>query len=82
MIILLLGALVLAGASVALALRALALPRLRASETVGHIEAYGYASRKGDDAVSGPVRGILDGVANLVGGLMASRLGGLREAEN
>ena len=81
MIILLLGALVLAGASVALALRALALPRLRASETVGHIEAYGYASRKGDDAVSGPVRGILDGVANLVGGLMASRLGGLREAE-
>jgi tight adherence protein C len=80
-IILLLGALVLAGASVALALRALALPRLRASETVGHIEAYGYASRKGDDAVSGPVRGILDGVANLVGGLMASRLGGLREAE-
>ena len=76
MIILLLGALVLAGASVALAL-----PRLRASETVGHIEAYGYASRKGDDAVSGPVRGILDGVANLVGGLMASRLGGLREAE-
>jgi len=80
-IILLLGALVLAGTSVALALRALALPRLRASETVGHIEAYGYASRKGDDAAPRPVRGMLDGVANLVGGLMASRLGGLREAQ-
>jgi tight adherence protein C len=80
-IILLLGALVLAGTSVALALRALALPRLRASETVGHIEAYGYTSRKGDDAAPGPVRGMLDGVANVVGGLMSSRLGGLREAQ-
>jgi hypothetical protein len=44
-IILLLGALALAGASVALVLRAVALPRMRASETVGHIELYGYASR-------------------------------------
>ncbi len=81
MIILLLGALALAGISVALVLRAAALPRMRASETVGHIEAYGYASRQGEETASGPVRGMLDGVANLVGGLMARRLGGLREAQ-
>jgi len=77
-IILLLGALALAGISVALVLRAVALPRMRAGATVGHIEAYGYASRQRDEAASGPVRGILDGVANLVGGVMARRLGGLR----
>ena len=54
---------------------------MRASETVGQIDAYGYASRRRDKAASGPVRGILDGVANAVGGVMAHRLGGLREAE-
>ena len=81
MIILLLGALALAGVSAALVLRAVALPRMRASETVGQIESYGYSSRQRDKAASGPVRGILDGVANAVGGVMAHRLGGLREAE-
>jgi tight adherence protein C len=80
-IILLLGALVLAGTSVALLLRAVALPRMRTGETVGRIDGYGYTSRQGDAATSGPVRGILDGVANFVGGVMAPRLGGLREAQ-
>jgi tight adherence protein C len=80
-IILLLGALALAGVSAALVLRAVALPRMRASETVGQIGSYGYASRQRDKAASGPVRGILDGVANAVGGVMAHRLGGLRETE-
>ena len=73
MIILLLGALALAGASAALVLRAVALPRMRAGETVSQIESYGYSSRQADKAASGPVRGILDGVANAVGGVMSHR---------
>lgn len=81
MIILLLGALALAGTSVALVLRALAMPRMRASETVGHIAAYGYATARSDEAASGPIRGIVDGLANLVGGVVARRLGGLRETQ-
>ena len=52
MIILLLGALALAGASAALVLRAVALPRMRAGETVSQIESYGYSSRQGDNAAS------------------------------
>jgi tight adherence protein C len=78
--ILFLGALFLAGLSVALALRTLAMPRMRAAETVETIGAYGYSGHPADDEGGAGVRGLLDDVANLVGGLVARRFGGVREA--
>jgi tight adherence protein C len=79
--ILFLGALFLGGVSVALALRALAMPRLRAAETVESIGAYGYANRQGEESGGDGVRGFVDDIANFVGGVVAHRFGGIREAE-
>ena len=80
MLIALLGVLFFAGASVALVARAVAMPRVRASETITQIGAYGYAAR-GEDVASGAVRGTLDDIAGFVGGLVAGKLGGVKEAE-
>jgi tight adherence protein C len=79
-IVILLGALLLAGAAVALIIRALVMPRMRAAEALAHIDGYGYATKAGGDAAAG-VRGALDEVANLVGGFLARGAGGVREAE-
>ena len=46
MIIILIGAVFLVGASVALVARAVAMPRVRAAETIGQIDAYGYAGQR------------------------------------
>jgi len=80
MLIALLGVLFFAGASVALIARAVAMPRVRASETITQIGAYGYAARA-EDLASGAVRGTLDDIAGFVGGLVAGKLGGVKEAE-
>ncbi len=79
--IIFLGALFLAGLSVALALRAVVMPRLRSAETVESIGAYGYANRQGPAEGGRGVRGFVDDFANLVGGAVAHRFGGIREAE-
>ena len=79
--ILFLGALFLAGLAVALALRAVAMPRMRTADTVETIGAYGYAGHGAAGETGTGVRGLLDDVANLVGGLVARRFGGVREAE-
>jgi tight adherence protein C len=79
--ILFLGALFLAGLSATLVLRAVVMPRMRAAETVETIGAYGYASRQVDVEGGVGVRGFMDDVANLVGGVVARRLGGIRETE-
>jgi tight adherence protein C len=79
MIIFLIGALVLAGASLALMGRALVMPRLRAAETVGQIESYGYSAPS--DELGRPMRGALDELANFVGGFVSRGVSGLREAE-
>jgi tight adherence protein C len=79
--ILFLGALFLAGLAVALALRAVVMPRMRAVATVETIGAYGYAGHGAAGETGTGVRGLLDDVANLVGGLVARRFGGVREAE-
>ena len=81
MLLFLIGALFLAGLSVALVMRAAAMPRMRAAETIETIDAYGYASRHAAEDEGTGVRGLVDDVANLVGGLVARRFGGLREAE-
>jgi tight adherence protein C len=78
-LLLLLMVFVLAGASAALVARAAVMPRLRASETLGRIGSYGFASRPGEDEGAGAARTALDRVATSVGGV-AGRFGGFREA--
>ena len=81
MIIILIGAVFLVGASVSLVARAVAMPRVRAAETIGQIDSYGYTGQRGEAAAGSGLRGPLDDLASLVGGVIASRFGGLREAE-
>jgi tight adherence protein C len=78
-LLLLLMGLVLAGASASLVARAVVMPRLRASETLGQIGSYGFASKPGDDGGPSAARTALDRVATRVGGV-AGRFGGFREA--
>jgi tight adherence protein C len=78
LLFLLLG-LALAGASAVLMARAAVMPRLRASESVGRIGSYGFASRQATDGRFGHARSAVDGMAALVGGA-AGRFGGFREA--
>ena len=79
--ILFLGALFLAGLAVALAARAVAMPRMRTVEAIGQIEGYGYSAGSVEADAGGGLRGALDDLANAVGGFAARRFGGLREAE-
>jgi len=80
MIVILLGGLLLAGAAVTLATRALAMPRARAAETLGQIDAYGFTGRKTESEKSGgTLQPALDRLAYALGGTIAKRLGGLRE---
>jgi tight adherence protein C len=82
MIVILLGGLALAGASVALVARAVAMPRVRSAETVEQIGAYGFARPHTEQAPRGTgMWSALDGLATLLGGIVATRLGGLRESE-
>jgi tight adherence protein C len=81
MILLLLIGLGLVAASVALLLRALAMPRARTTDTLGRIAAYGFASSSPADEPSPSVRSGLDSLASTVGRLLGSRLQGNREQE-
>jgi tight adherence protein C len=80
MIVILLGGLLLAGAAVTLATRAFAMPRVRAAETLGQIDSYGFAGRKAEPPKGGgTLQPALDRLAFALGGMIAKRLGGLRE---
>jgi tight adherence protein C len=81
MILILLIGLALTGAAVALMGRALVMPRLRAAETLGQIDAYGFSAAQAVDQPRTPLLAGLDGVASFVGGLVARHFSGLREAE-
>ena len=81
MILFLIGALFLAGLSVALVMRAAAMPRMRAAETIDTIDSYGYVSRRQEQTSGDGLRGVLDDVATLVGGLLGRRFGGPGNAE-
>jgi tight adherence protein C len=72
---------VLMGAAVALLARAAVLPRMRAAETLGQIDAYGYAHSHEPEANEPrrPATGAVDRLAGGLGG-MAERFGGFREA--
>jgi tight adherence protein C len=78
-LLLVLMGLTLVGASVALVARAAVMPRLRASQTLGRIDSYGFASKQPEDSRLGAARTALDGLAASVGGLVG-RFGALREA--
>jgi tight adherence protein C len=80
-ILILLTGLFLAGVSVALAARALAMPRMRATETLGQIDAYGFTVRQAEPTNRGTLTSSLDGLANRIGGIFAKRFSGLREAQ-
>jgi tight adherence protein C len=77
--LILVGGLVLAGASVALAARALAMPSVRAAETLAQIDAYGYAVAGAQPSYSGPLSSALDSLAYRVGAWVVKRFGSLRE---
>src|SRR4051794_34916542 len=81
MILMLLIGLGLAGATAALVLRAVAIPRIDAAARLGKIQAYGFA---GEDVIEAePVtRGsVLDHLASSVGRLVAGHLKMFDEAE-
>jgi len=82
MTLLLLIGLFLAGSAVALVARAVAMPRLRASQAMGRIASYGYAGgRTPDEATGSGVRSAFDDIAGALGGLVAKRFGAEREEE-
>lgn len=74
---------VLAGAAAALILRGVATPRIRTGRTVDQTAAYGFTSRPATTATSArrPVLGVVDGLAARLGGVLANRLGAMREAD-
>ena len=80
MLILLVG-LFLAGASVYLVARAVAMPRMRTAETIAQIDAYGYSRSQGEEGGSSVMKGALDDIAGAVGGVIAGRFGQPREAQ-
>jgi tight adherence protein C len=81
MTLFLLIAAALLGTAVALAARAVVMPRIRTNETLEQIPSYGFKG-KGDDAATGGLRFALDGLAGVVGGLVAGRLGSEAELRN
>jgi tight adherence protein C len=80
-ILVLMGALVLMGGAVALLGRAIGMSRARTSSSIAQIDAYGFSPPGAAQVGSGQARGILDGVAGVLGQAVAARLGALREAE-
>jgi tight adherence protein C len=80
MLILLIGV-ALAGASMGLLARAVAMPRVRTSLVLGQITAYGYEAQHAPANAARALRSGVDGLASVVGAVVARRISGLREAE-
>jgi tight adherence protein C len=80
MVLTLIVGLVLGGAAVALALRAIAMPRIAAASRIGEIQAYGFAGTATPDQ-EGDRRGGLDRIADAVGRALAARSSRFQEAE-
>ena len=74
-------ALLLIGLAVALVTSAVLEPKIRRSENLSQIEAYGYAGRAVEPSTARHNRATLDDLANWMGGLVGSRLVNLREDE-
>jgi tight adherence protein C len=82
MTLFLLIALALFGTSVALVARVLIMPRIRTSETLERIPAYGFKANMGEVESAGSARLALDGLAGFLGGLVGSRFGSEAELRN
>ena len=79
MLFLLIG-LILAGAAVYLVARAIAMPRVRTAETIAQIDSYGFSRAREEARQSTTVvRGALDDMAHLIGGVIAKRSNSDRE---
>lgn len=74
MLLFLIGLLLL-GTTTALAVRALAMPRLRAQETVAKIGDYGFAAGAAEAPQEGSLVGAFDGLASVVGTAFSLRRG-------
>jgi len=74
-------ALLLLGLAVALVTSAVLEPRIRRSENLSQIEAYGYAGRTLEQSAPRHNRATLDDLANWMGGLVGNRIVNLREDE-
>jgi tight adherence protein C len=81
MTLFLLIALALFGTAVALVARAVVMPRIRTNETLEQIPSYGFKG-KGDGEATEGLRFALDGLAGVVGGLVAGRFGSEAELRN
>jgi tight adherence protein C len=80
--LLLLTGLALFALAVALLARAAALSRVRVTEALGGIDAYGFEARaRTPESAAGPVREAVDGVASALGAYITSRLGAGDERE-
>jgi tight adherence protein C len=73
-------ALLLAAGAAMLMARAAAMPRMRASETLGQIGAYGF-TRPEEGGERASLRGTVDSLASSIGSTVVARFGGLREAD-
>src|SRR5579862_3856068 len=71
----------LIGLSVALLVYAIVEPRVRRSENLAGIEAYGYAGAPQSEAPRRPARASLDQVAGSLGDFVAKRISSFREEE-
>jgi tight adherence protein C len=79
-LLLIFGVGLLAGCAVLIA-RAFALPRLRAMEHIGRIDAYGFSAQAAADAPPRALQGALDHIAKTLGSFFASRMQSLSETE-
>jgi tight adherence protein C len=80
MILILIGSLALVGTAFALFGRAIGMSRSRTASTIAQIDSYGFATAGLTQAPAGPARGLLDGLAGIVGHAVAVRLSGMKEA--
>jgi tight adherence protein C len=82
MTIFLLIAVGLLGTAFALIARAFVMPRIRTSETLERIPAYGFKGNMREAEAAGGLRLALDGVAGMIGGLLGGRLGSEADLRN
>jgi tight adherence protein C len=73
------------GAAVVLVARAAAFPRARIAAALDQIGAYGFeapvATTTDEGGPSGPLRGLVDSTAGVIGGFIGSRLNSVKDAE-
>jgi tight adherence protein C len=82
LVLILLVGLFLAGASVYLVARAVAMPRVRTAEMIAQIDSYGFSRPRagGEEQEATVMKGALDDIASVIGSLVASRTSSGREA--